>query len=43
MTLPDPNLLAAYAQTIAKVLTPVVLLCTLIFAVRAPRPGEGDE
>jgi hypothetical protein len=43
MTLPDPNLLAAWSQTIAKVLAPVVLLCTAIFAWRAPRPAEGDK
>jgi hypothetical protein len=43
MILPSPDLLAACAQTIAKVLAPVVLLATAIFASRAPRPGEGDE
>jgi hypothetical protein len=43
MIMPDPNLLSAYAQTIAKVLAPVVLLGTAIFAWRAPRPGEDEE
>jgi hypothetical protein len=43
MTLPDPNLMAAWAQTLAQVLTPVVLVATLVFALRAPRPEEGDE
>ncbi|HEY0790261.1 MAG TPA: hypothetical protein VGD78_04275 [Chthoniobacterales bacterium] len=43
MTLPDPNLLAAWAQTLAEVLTPVVLIATLVFALRAPRPEGGQE
>jgi hypothetical protein len=42
MTVPSPDLLAAYAQTIAKVLAPLVLLATGIFALRAPRPEEDD-
>jgi hypothetical protein len=42
MKIPDPNLLAAWAQAIAEVLAPVVLIGTLVFALRAPQPGEGD-
>jgi len=43
MTLSNPDLIDACVQTIAEVLTPVVLLCTVIFALRAPRPGKVDE
>jgi hypothetical protein len=43
LTLPLPETINAFVQTTAKVMTPVVLLFTVLFALRAPRPGEDEE